>query len=320
MPTEDSTRALAYTNARIDFPGQSGDALAGDVRADPVKIAWMGVMIGAGTVGSALTVSTGAVVLFVVSTAVTLCLGHSLGMHRRLIHRSYECQRWLEYVFVHLGVCVGLAGPLGMLRTHDTRDWAQRQAQCHDYFRHGQPWYRDFFWQVFCTVELAKPPRIHIEADIEDDRVYQWMERTWMLQQLPWAVLFFTLGGWGWLCWGIGSRVTVSVFGHWFIGYLAHNDGEREWHVSAAAAQGYNLRWAALITMGESWHNNHHAFPGSARLGLRPGQADPGWRVLKGLEALGLAGNFVLPDALGARSDLIRLPGHGCHRSAATSR
>ncbi|MDX1562847.1 MAG: acyl-CoA desaturase, partial [Gammaproteobacteria bacterium] len=192
-----------YANPRIDGRNRSADALNGKVSADPVKIAWVGTMMLLGTVGSALTFSAGALLIFLASTAVTLCLGHSLGMHRRLIHRSYRCPRWIEYLFVHFGVLVGLAGPFGMLRTHDTRDWAQRQAQCHDFFAHAQVWYRDFVWQIFCSIELADPPDIGIEPEIANDRVYQWMERTWMLQQLPWAVLFYALGGWGWVFWGI---------------------------------------------------------------------------------------------------------------------
>jgi stearoyl-CoA desaturase (delta-9 desaturase) len=130
------------------------------------------------------------------------------------------------------------------------------------------------------------------------------MERTWMLQQLPWAVLFYWIGGWTWVFWGICSRVSVSIFGHWMIGYLAHNQGERSWHVIDAAAQGYNVPWAALITMGESWHNNHHAYPGSAKLGIEAGQWDPGWWVLLLLQRFGLAYDFKTAATLPTRNDL----------------
>jgi stearoyl-CoA desaturase (delta-9 desaturase) len=60
----------------------------------------------------------------------------------------------------------------------------------------------------------------------------------------------------------------------------------------------------SYATMGESWHNNHHAFPGSARLGLYPGQADPGWRVLMALRRVGLVWDVVLPGDLPARKQL----------------
>lgn len=300
-----SPQVIAYSNPRIDRPDAIADAHAGDVRADPVKIAWVGSMALFGTVGSALTASGSAVAVFLISTIVTLCLGHSLGMHRRFIHRSYDCPVWLEYLFVHFGVLVGLAGPVGMLKTHDIRDWAQRQSRCHDYFSHGRIWYQDLWWQLFCSISLRSPPELQIEPEIANDRVYRFMEKTWMLQQLPWAVLFFLIGGWSWVFWGICSRVSLSVFGHWAVGHLAHNTGARDWHVTGAAVQGYNVPWCGLLTMGESWHNNHHAFPGSARLGLEKGQWDPGWWVLRLLEKTGLANNLVTPASLRHRAELV---------------
>ena len=303
--------AADYANPRIDHSGQDADAASGTVSTDLVKLTWVGSMIALGTVGSLLTVNTSAVVLFVTSTLLTLCLGHSLGMHRLFIHRSYRAPKWLEYLLVHLGVLVGLAGPFGMLRTHDLRDWAQRQTACHSYFAHGERWYRDLYWQLFCTIRLDKPPAIEPEAAITDDAVYRSMERTWMLQQLPWALAFYAIGGWSWVCWGIGSRVSASILGHWLIGYFAHNDGGRDWHVDGAAVQGYNVPFVVLLTMGESWHNNHHAFPGSARLGLEAGQWDPGWWVLKLLERIGLAGDFVLPKDLPQRRELRRTDRNG---------
>lgn len=294
-----------YFNPRIDGKSDTVNAFHGSVSPDLKKILWIGSMFVFGTVGSALTASLSAFIVFLGSTVVTLCLGHSLGMHRRFIHRSYQCPRWLEYLFVHFGVLVGLAGPFGMLRTHDTRDWAQRQSECHDFFSHAQVWYRDFWWQIFCSIRLENPPELEIEPEISEDVIYQWMERTWMLQQLPWAILFYTLGGWGWVFWGICSRVSISVFGHWAIGYLAHNKGSRTWHVRGAAVQGFNIPWAALLTMGESWHNNHHAFPGSAKLGILEGQWDPGWWVLLALHRMGLVSKIETHETLADRNDLI---------------
>src|SRR5204863_8446758 len=89
-------------------------------------------------------------------------------------------------------------------------------------------------------------------------------------------------------CLGNCGAVAASVTGHWLVGYFAHNRGPRSWHIEGAGVQGYNVPWCGLITMGEAWHNNHHAFPGSARLGLGAGEADPGWWVLLVLARLGL--------------------------------
>ena len=62
-------------------------------------------------IGGPIYFTWGALVLFIATTAVTVCLGHSLGMHRRLIHRSYDCPLWLERLFVYLGTLVGMAVP-----------------------------------------------------------------------------------------------------------------------------------------------------------------------------------------------------------------
>ena len=296
-----------YKNHRIDETDPGARADLGRMRTDPVKLLWIGSMSLLGTIGSALAFSWSGVLLFLVSTAFTLCLGHSLGSHRLLIHRSYRAPRWLEYFLVHLGALVGLSGPLALLEAHDMRDWAQRQARCHDYFSHAQAWYRDLWWQLCCRMTLDHAPRFAIEPEVASDPVYRFMERTWILQQLPWALLFFYFGGISWVCWGIGSRVTISVLGHWLIGRVAHRVGDRQWHVRGAAVQGHNVPWTALLTMGENWHNNHHAFPGSAKLGLEEGQWDPGWWVLQMLARLGLASDFVLPEDLPARRELLRV-------------
>ncbi len=67
-----------------------------------------------------------AVLLFFVTSGVTLCLGGSLGIHRLLIHRSFCATRWIERMTVYLGTLIGMTGPLGAVRLHDMRDWAQR--------------------------------------------------------------------------------------------------------------------------------------------------------------------------------------------------
>jgi stearoyl-CoA desaturase (delta-9 desaturase) len=73
--------------------------------------------------------------------------------------------------------------------------------------------------------------------------------------------------------------------------------------------QGYNVPWCGLVTMGEAWHNNHHAFPGSARLGLHDGESDPGWWVLRLLQRAGLVWGVKTPEMLPDRPNLVALRG-----------
>jgi fatty-acid desaturase len=276
----------------------------GHVRYSPIKSIWFLGMLAGALIGGSLTFSFSAFFLFFMSTAVVLLLGHSLGSHRKLVHDSYQCPKWLEYTLVYCGVQVGLAGPIGLLRQHELRDFAQRLPQRHDYLRHGcAPW-RDAWWQLNCDLVLDNPPIVHVEPRIALDRFYCFLERTWMAQQLPWALLFFAWGGWGYVFWGVCARVTAGVFGHWMIGHLAHNHGGLVREVRGAAVQGRNVRFVSLLTMGESWHNNHHAFPGSAKLGLASGEWDPGWWTLLALKRAGLVWDIRLPADLPQRPEL----------------
>jgi fatty-acid desaturase len=285
--------------------------VAGQVRYAPLKSLWFTTMLLSAVIGGAASFSWSALVLFLASTAAVLLFGHSLGSHRKLIHDSFACPQWLAYLLVYLGVQVGLSGPIGLLRQHELRDYAQRLPDCHDYLRHGRGFWRDAWWQLHCALDLADPPSIHIEERILNDRFYQFLERTWMAQQLPWVVIFFLWGGWSFVFWGVCARVTAGVFGHWLIGYFAHNHGQMHVTVHGAAVQGRNIRLASLLTMGECWHNNHHAFPGSAKLGLFPGEWDPGWWALMLLRRCGLAWNLRLPHHLPPRPELVAVDPEG---------
>ncbi|HEY1089548.1 MAG TPA: acyl-CoA desaturase [Burkholderiaceae bacterium] len=279
----------------------------GRVRYAPLKSLWFIGMAGAALIGGLSTINVPAVLLFVVSTGLVLLLGHSLGSHRKLIHDSFQCPKWLEYLLVYFGVQVGLAGPIGLLRQHELRDYAQRLPDCHAYLRHGRSVLVDAWWQLNCELQLSNPPEIHLESRIADDRFYRFLERTWMLQQLPVALLLFFWGGWSFVFWGTCARVTAGVLGHWLIGYFAHNHGGMHHEVRGAAVQGRNIHFTSLLTMGECWHNNHHAFPGSARLGIYAGEWDPGWWLLMLLQRIGLVNSMRLPQDLPVRAELVCL-------------
>lgn len=254
-----------------------------------------------------LTFSWSGFTLFVITTAITICAGHSVGMHRLLIHRSFRTSKLVERVLVYLGTLVGMAGPFGMIYAHDIRDWAQRQTICHDLYAHRRSFFVDAWWQMHCAVALKHPPAFVIEPEVANDGFYRFLERTWMAQQLPWMLLFYLLGGWSWVVWGTAVRISVSLTGHWLIGHFAHRGGHQGWAVDNVAVQGYNIPKAAVVTFGESFHGNHHAFPDSARLGLERGQIDLGWNFIQLLMWLGIASAVKLPENMMPREGLRRL-------------
>lgn len=298
----DATRSDAHAvNSLIETPG--ADPVRGRVRWDPAHSLWNGGMMAATLVLAPLTFTPAAFAVFVLATGATLLLGHSVGFHRRLIHRSFACPLWLERVLVWFGTAVGMSGPHWIIRTHDLRDWAQRQPHCHPYLSHAGGIVRDAWWQLHCRLELDHPPRFDL-GRAGHDRFYRFLEASWMAQQLPIAALLFWAGGWGFVVWGVCARVFICVHGHWLVGHLAHTRGPQSWIVQGAGMQAHDVPWAGFITMGEAWHNNHHAFPGSARIGLYPGQSDPGFVFIQLLETLGLAWDIRTPASLPPRAEL----------------
>ena len=284
----------------------------------PAKSLWFTSMAAVYLAFGPSTFSWSALVAAGLLTGFTVCVGHSVGFHRLLIHRSFACPRWVEYLLVTTGVLLGMGGPRKMLRMHDSRDWAQRLPECHPFFRHSSNILRDWLWNLHCELRLAHPPDFRPEERVTGSRYYRFLDHTWMLMQLPLAAILYALGGIPFVVWGICGRIVLSLTGHWLIGYIAHNTGERDWHVDGASVQGFNVRGLGLISMGEAWHNNHHAFPESARLGLEASQPDPGWWFVCLLERIGLASELNEPGDLPERAELQSLPNTKPRSASAT--
>lgn len=299
MHTDHDPHAVNYL-----IESAEADPVAGRVRADASNMLWNGGMALSALLLCPIFVTPGAIAVFVVTTGAALLLGHSLGYHRMMIHGSFSCAPWLRRVFIWWGAVVGMDGPYGIIRAHDMRDWAQREPNCHPYLRHGAGMLRDAWWQIYCRLELQNPPQFDF-GKLDADPFTRWIERTWRWQQLPIALAFYAIGGWPWVIWGVAARVAVATHGHWLIGHLAHNRGPQSWIVTTSGVQAYDVPWAAIPTMGEAWHNNHHAYPGSARIGLEDGQSDWGYAVLHWLERRGLVWDVQTPETLGARASLL---------------
>lgn len=288
---------------RVSGVGANPDE--GRVGYDFYKIVWNLGMLTASLIFAPLYFSLSALLIFIVLTYVLLLVGHSAGMHRLVIHRTYDCPKWLERCLVYLGVLVGMAGPYGIIKIHDYRDWAQRQTSCHDFFSHRQSYWQDLWWHLTCRFHFKYPPKFTIEGKFLNDPFYQFLEKTWRWHQLLLALILYAIGGWTFVIWGVCVRVAVSVIGHWTITYFCHKPGPGQWKVKSACVQASNIPGLGLLTYGECWHNNHHAFPESAKIGLEKGQKDPAWSFIKLLSTWGLVYNIRLPRGQDLREDLI---------------
>src|SRR2546423_955652 len=102
----------------------------------------------------------------------------------------------------------------------------------------------------------------------------------------------FTAGLTG-LLWGGLARVCLQHHATWSVNSICHMYGKRPFVTDDESRN----NWAvALVSLGEGWHHNHHAFPTSARHGLRPGQPDPSYAVIWLLERAGLAREASRPE------------------------
>src|SRR5262245_39926558 len=96
-------------NTLVETPGCN--PVEGRVRWSGAHSLWNGGMLAAALIFAPPLASWSAVAVFILLTAASLLLGHSVGFHRRLIHRSFACPLWLERLLVWIGTAVGMCGP-----------------------------------------------------------------------------------------------------------------------------------------------------------------------------------------------------------------
>ena len=128
--------------------------------------------------------------------------------------------------------------------------------------------------------------------DIENDSFYQFCQTFMIPIQVILGLILFFSGGWSFVIWGIFVRLVVVFHCTWLVNSATHKFGYQS-HDSNDSSR--NCWWVALLTFGEGWHNNHHAFQYSARHGLAWWEIDITWMIIKTLENFGLAKNIKLP-------------------------
>ena len=135
--------------------------------------------------------------------------------------------------------------------------------------------------------------------DLLADPVIRFVDRTFLMWALGGLAMAFGLGyalggtlnaALTGLLWGGGVRMLVVHHVTYSINSLCHFFGRRTF---PTGDESRNLAWLAPLTFGESWHNNHHAFPTSAAHGLRRREIDFSAEVIRALERLGLAWDVV---------------------------
>ncbi|HVE67991.1 MAG TPA: acyl-CoA desaturase [Solirubrobacteraceae bacterium] len=245
------------------------------------------------------------VLIFGLVYAVT-GLGVTVGFHRLFTHRSFSTHPWVRFIFAASG-SMAIEGPIiSWVADHRKHHaFSDQEGDPHSpHVGHGGGWrgalkglgHAHVGW-LFIHTHRGKRERY--APDLLADPVVAFVDRTFVFWALAGLAIPFGLG------WAIGGTVTAALTGllwggavrmlvlhhvTYSINSLCHFFGHRRFDTGDESR---NLAWLSLLSLGEAWHNNHHAFPTSAVHGLRRWQPDPSAFVIRALEKMGLAWDVV---------------------------
>ncbi len=218
-------------------------------------------------------------------------LGVGLGWHRLLTHRSFKAPKWVEYVTSIFATMSMQDPPDKWIATHRMHHAFTDTDKDPHSIRPGF-WWAQIGWVVWGRAQD------HDEAtmkkyvpDLLKDRGHRLISRYFYVPIIVSAFLFFAIGGWQMVVWGVFARVVVGWHTTWFVNSLAHMYGKRPHDTGDMSTNNW---FVAILTFGEGWHNSHHMWPTSARHGLKWYQFDMNWITIRILEKLGLATNIKL--------------------------
>jgi stearoyl-CoA desaturase (Delta-9 desaturase) len=235
-------------------------------------------------------------------------LGVTVGFHRYLTHRSFATSRQLRAVLAALG-SAAIEGPvISWVADHRKHHaFSDREGDPHSpHVGYGSGWRGQLRGLVhahlgWLFIHTHRAARGRYAPDLMRDPVVSFIDRTFVLWALIGLAVPFGLGvaiggtitaGLTGLLWGGAVRILVVHHITYSINSLCHFFGRRRFDTGDESR---NLTWLALPSFGESWHNNHHAFPTSAWHGLRRWERalDPSAIVIRLLELSGLAWDVV---------------------------
>jgi len=282
---QDSTPTTALpkrgiTFHKIDWPVVIGIGLLHlGALAAPFFFSWSGL---------------GMMALFIFLTGpvgITLCY------HRLLTHRSFKTPKWFEYFLTTCGCLAWQGGPIQWVGTHRIHHKHSDHDEDPHTPKHGFTW-AHILWCMHRGE--GEYDALGAAKDLQRDPVLRLLNRYFWVPQFFVATGLFLLGwiaggpwlGLSWLLWGVCIRTVVVYHGTWFVNSATHTWGYRNFHTEDSST---NLWWVALLSFGEGWHNNHHAYQRSAAHGLRWYEFDPTFWLIRLLSKVGLARDVVLP-------------------------
>jgi stearoyl-CoA desaturase (delta-9 desaturase) len=230
-------------------------------------------------------------------------LGVTIGFHRLLTHRSFRTTPWLEHTFAGLGQLSVQGSVMDWVADHRKHHaHTDQEGDPHSpHVGHGSGikglWHAHTGWllETQGQADWKKYAR-----DLYEDPAMRRIGKRFPLYVLaslliP-TLLGFALHGFTWqgalrgYVWGGLVRIFLLHHITWSVNSICHYFGTRRFDVEDKST---NVAWLALPSLGESWHHNHHAFPRSAKHGLRRREVDVSALVISGLARVGLAHDVV---------------------------
>ena len=213
------------------------------------------------------------------------------GYHRYFSHRAYETSRTFQFVLAVVAQSTSQKSVLWWAANHrDHHLHSDTELDVHSP-RHTGFIYSHVGWIFSRGQETMNVNRI---ADFAKYPELMWLHRYEQLPAFVLAVLCFAVAGWPGLIVGFFWSTVAVYHGTFCINSLAHLVGKRRYITGDDSRNNWLL---AIITMGEGWHNNHHAYQSSARQGFHWWEYDPTFYLLTLLQRLGLVWNLKLPTA-----------------------
>ena len=221
-------------------------------------------------------------------------IGICLGYHRLLTHRSLQVPKLLEYAIATLGALALQGGPIFWVAGHRLHHMHTEDIDQDPYSARRGFWWSHMLWLFYPRTEFFDYQTYkRFAPDLVRDPFYRWLNRYFLLLQIPLGVFLYLLGGWSFVIYGMFLRLVVLWHSTWLINSASHMFGYRTF---ATEDNARNLWWAAILTYGEGWHNNHHAYPNVAKAGLQWWEIDMTWWAIQALRAVGLAQKVILPS------------------------
>ncbi len=225
-------------------------------------------------------------------------IGICLGYHRLLSHNSFGATHPLRWLIAWLGGLAGQGSAIQWVAMHRKHHALSDQAGDPHSPLDG-PWWSHAIWFIpRLKREVARALHQHYAPDLLKDPVMRFLDKTFIVWHLLLGFGLFALGylvwdtytAWSLVVYGMFVRLVFVLHSTWFVNSATHMWGYRNY---ATDDESRNLWWVALLTFGEGWHNNHHAFPRMARHGHRWWEFDLTYATICILEKLRLARNVV---------------------------